>query len=75
MDLVRLCRVLLKKDSGIAPRNSLFGQTAGAGANALLNVPQGVQHAVFKLFSKPTLNKQEAIKAMREYIEEVISKK
>lgn len=74
LDLVDFAGAI-EEGFGIAPRNSLFGQTAGAGADALLNVPQGVQHAVFKLFSKPTLNKQEAIKAMREYIEEFISKK
>ena len=74
LDLVDFAGAI-EEGFGIAPRNSLFGQTAGAGANALLNVPQGVQHAVFKLFSKPTLNKQEAIKAMREYLEEYITKK
>ena len=74
LDLVDFAGAI-EEGFGIAPRNSLFGQTAGAGANALLNVPQGVQHAVFKLFSKPTLNKQEAIKAMREYLEEFISKR
>lgn len=74
LDLVDFAGAI-EEGFGIAPRNSLFGQTAGAGANALLNVPQGVQHAVFKLFSKPTLNKQEAIRAMREYLEEFISKR
>ena len=74
LDLVDFAGAI-EEGFGIAPRNSLFGQTAGAGANALLNVPQGFQHAVFKLFSKPTLNKQEAIKAMREYLEEFISKR
>lgn len=74
LDLVDFAGAI-EEGFGIAPRNSLFGQTAGAGANALLDVPQGVKQAVFKLFSKPTLNKQEAIKAMREYLEEFIIKR